>query len=81
MCVLLFAFHFVGYASSKTGALLLLLGNYRQHEHRRVLRVMKNSVCGGDKPARGFDIFAGVQVAIEPGEIAAGDFEPQRVSA
>jgi hypothetical protein len=36
---------------------------------------MKNSVRGGNKPAHGFDVFAGVQIAIEPGEIAAGDLE------
>lgn len=66
----------VGYASSKMGALLVRLWNYRQHEHRRALRVMKNSVRGGNKPAREFDVFAGVQIAIEPGEIATRDFEP-----
>lgn len=66
----------VGYASSKMGALLVLLGNYRQHEHRRMLRVMNNSVRGGNKPTRELDLFAGVQIAIEPGEIAAGDLEP-----
>jgi hypothetical protein len=42
---------------------------------------MKNRVRGGNNPVLGSDFFAGVEVAIKPGEIAAGDFQTKSMPA
>ena len=41
---------------------------------------MKNSVRGWNKPAREFDVFTGVQIAIEAWEVAATDFNAKLVA-
>ena len=51
------------------------LRDHRQHQRRRVLRIMTNNVGGGNKTARGFDFLAGIEITIETGEIATGDFQ------
>lgn len=52
----------------------LLLRNYRKYQHRRMLGIVKNRVRGGNKPVPLSDFFAGIEVAIESREFAAGDF-------
>ncbi len=51
------------------------LRNYRKHQCRRVLRIMRNNVRGRNKTACGFDFLAGIEITIETGEIAAGNFQ------
>src|SRR6267378_7278501 len=46
-----------------------------------MVRVVENCVAGGDKGARESDLFPRVEIAIEAREIAAGNFQAQRVAA
>src|SRR5215831_8903277 len=59
----------------------LLLRNYRQHKRRRMLGIVKNRVRGGNKPVPQSDFFAGIEIAIESREVAAGDFQSKRMPA
>ena len=42
---------------------------------------MKYCIAGGNKSARELDIFTRIEIAIKAREIAAGNFQAQRVSA
>ena len=46
-----------------------------------MLRVVENCVGGGDQGARELDFFPRIEIAIEAREIAAGNLQPQRVTA
>ena len=46
-----------------------------------MLCVVQNRVGGGDKVSRKFDVFAGIEIAIETREIAAGNLQAQRMAA
>jgi len=42
-----------------------------------MLRIVKDRVPGGNKPAGGFDFLSSIQIAIKSREIAAGDLQAQ----
>ena len=44
-----------------------------------MLRIVQNCVGGADKPAPRFDFLTGVRISIKSREIAAGNFQPERV--
>src|ERR1700682_466028 len=78
MHLLLLQQHHTGNSEPPQHLLGLLRDNW-QHQRRRMLRVVQDGVRGGNKVARKFNLLASVEIAIEPGEIAARNLEAQRV--
>jgi hypothetical protein len=45
-----------------------------------MLSVVQNYIGSRDKIAREFDLFAGIEIAVEAGKVAAGNFQAQDVT-